>query len=182
MLSFLISNAIIVSQALTGMTPGTLESREYSYYLNQQQSQTITVTSQASLKAPRDGFTVEDAPVLQLASLRSQTVTQSLPASSSSLVSSAMKYLGAFADCTWLVEQALRDIGYGIGDVGPTGFGSVGVVFYDSSQVQPGDIMMRGGHVAIYAGDGVAVQGGWNGSVALVADSPNNYGSFVRIG
>jgi cell wall-associated NlpC family hydrolase len=93
-----------------------------------------------------------------------------------------MKYLGAGWDCTLLVEQSLRDLGYSVPDLGPMEFGSYGSVFYDPSQVQPGDILMRGGHVAIYAGNGVAIQGGYRGSVVVVEDSPNRYGSFVRVG
>lgn len=182
MLSFIISNAILVSQALTGMTPATLESREYSDYSNQTNAQQLVVTAQSSQDASRDDITINYTPVTQTAFTRSQIVTQSLPASSSALVSSASKYIGMYLDCTAVVEQALRDLGYGIGDVGPTGFGSVGAVFTDPSQVQAGDIMMRGGHVAIYAGDGMTIQGGFGwGGVVYVDDSPNNYYSFVRL-
>jgi cell wall-associated NlpC family hydrolase len=181
MLSFIISNAILVSQALTGMTPGTLESRELTNYQYSSNTQSLTVTSQASQKATRDDVTIDYTPVTQVAARSSQIVTQSLPLSNSSLANSAMKYVGTGWDCTRLVEQALRDIGYGIGDVGPMGFGSVGVVFSNPADVQSGDIMMRGGHVAIYIGDGLAVHGGYNGRVAIVSTSPSEFYSFVRL-
>jgi cell wall-associated NlpC family hydrolase len=183
MLSFILSNTLICSNALLGLTPATLENDAvFSDYLNQATSQSITIDSQTPQVVHRDGFTVDHAPVTQTAVLRPQIVTQSLPVSNSALVSSAMKYLGAGWDCTLLVEQSLRDLGYSVPDLGPMGFGSYGTVFYDASQVQPGDIMMRGGHVAIYAGDGVAIQGGYRGSVVIVGDSPNRYGTFVRVG
>lgn len=182
MLSFIISNAILVSQALTGMTPATLESRVGQDYTNQMDAQSLVVTTEASQDASRDDITIIYIPVTQLAARGSQIVTQSLPASNSSLANSAMKYVGMGWDCTRLVEQALRDIGYDIGDVGPMGFGSVGATFSDPGQVQPGDIMMRGGHVAIYIGDGLAVHGGYNGGVAVIQTSPSEFYSFVRLG
>ena len=184
MLSFIISNAILVSQALTGMTPVALESREISNYSNQSNAQSLLVSSEASQDAARDDVTVNYVPVTQTAVLRSQIVAQSLPASNSSLVNSALKYLGYNWDCTALVEQALRDLGYQVSDLAPMQFGQFGTVFYDPSQVQAGDIMMRGGHVAIYAGDGYSVQGGFGfgGVVYNQWEGPSNYAAFVRIG
>ena len=184
MLSFIISNAILATQALTGMTPATLESREISEYLNQGNLQTITVTAEAPQDASRDDITVNVQQVTQVAFSRSQIVTQSLPASNSALVNSAMKYIGMGWDCTALVEQALRDIGYQVADLGPMQFAQFGTVFYDPSQVQAGDIMMRGGHVAIYAGDGYSVQGGFGfgGVVYNQWEGPQNYSAFVRLG
>lgn len=182
MLSFIISNAILVSQALTGMTPAVPEVRELTNFVTQSDAQSLLVTAEASHVAVRDEITVNYTPATQTAFTGSQIVAQSLPASSSALANSAMKYVGFGWDCTMLVEQALRDLGYGIGDVGPMGFGGVGVTFSDPNQVQPGDILMRAGHVAIYLGDGLAIQGGYNGSVAIASDSPSRYYSFVRVG
>lgn len=185
MLSFIISNALIVANAAMGVPPVTLQNLtadlDYQKVVSQAQELNVTGTAQV---ASRDGITTIDAPVLQTAVLRSQIVSQSLPASTSALANSASKYLGVIGwDCTRLVEQSLRDIGINIGDVGPMGFGGVGSVFYDRNAVQPGDIMMRGGHVAIYAGNGLSFQGGYNGgNVVLAPDSPNSYYAFVRVG
>jgi cell wall-associated NlpC family hydrolase len=57
-------------------------------------------------------------------------------------------------------------------------------VFSDPDQVQPGDIMMRGNHVAIYAGNGLAAQGGIGGTSVLTSISadPHSYALFVRVG
>lgn len=183
MLSFIISNALIVANAAMGVPPVTLQNStvdlEYSKSISQAQELNITGKP---LTVSRDSVTVENVPRPQTAALSSQIVSQSLPASNSSLVNSAFKYVGSFMDCTALVENALRDLGYSVPDLAPMQFGSFGTVFNDPSQVQPGDIMMRGGHVAIYAGEGSTVQGGWAGSVVVANDSPSNYGSFVRIG
>jgi cell wall-associated NlpC family hydrolase len=185
MLSFIISNAIIVANAAMGVSPVTTEKLTVDLQNSKGivQAQELTVTGTA-LTVSRDAVTVNLTPTVQTASLGSQIATQSLPASSSALVNSAMKYVGYSWDCTMLVEQALRDLGYSIGDVGPMGFGSVGTVFYDPSQVQPGDIMMRGGHVAIWAGDGYSVQGGFGfgGVVYNSWEGPGSYSAFVRLG
>lgn len=184
MLSFIISNAIIATQALTGFIPCSLDSRTEYDYMNQSGVQSITITSEASQDVQRDGFTVTDAPRVQTSFLRSQIATQSLPASNSALVSSAMKYVGMNWDCTAVVEHALRDLGYSIGDVAPMGFTGVGTVFYDPSQVQPGDIMMRPGHVAIYAGGGMSIQGGFGFGGVVYTDwqaTGEYYTAFVRL-
>jgi hypothetical protein len=182
MLSFLISNALIVANAAMGVPPVTLHNstadRDYQKIVSQAQTLESSGTAQVVL---RDNVTVIEAPAIQVASFGSQIAAQSLPASSSSLVAAASKYIGVIWDCTRLVEQSLRDTGHQIGDVGPMGFGGVGTVFYDRSQVQPGDIMMRSGHVAIYAGDGIAIQGGYDGHVAVATDSPSRYSAFVRV-
>lgn len=185
MLSFIISNALIVANAAMGVQSVTTEKLtvDLDYQKVVVQAQELTATGTA-LTASRDDITINLEPVVQNRVLGSQIGSQSLPASNSSLVNSALKYLGYNWDCTAVVEQALRDLGYSIGDVGPMGFGGVGTVFYDPYQVQPGDIMMRGGHVAIWAGDGMSVQGGFgfNGVVYNSWEGPANYTAFVRIG
>jgi cell wall-associated NlpC family hydrolase len=183
MLSFIISNALIVANAAMGVPPVTpaqlTADLQYSKSIAQAQELTITGSPQV---VSRDAITIELAPATQNRVSRPQIGSQSLPASNSALVGSAFKYLGSGMDCTALVENALRDLGYSVPDLGPMGFGMFGSTFGDPSQVQPGDIMMRGGHVAIYVGDGLAVQGGFNGSVAIVSDSPSRYAVFVRLG
>lgn len=73
-------------------------------------------------------------------------------------------------------------VGYSVGDMGPMGFASYGVSI-DPSEAQAGDIMMRGNHVAIYAGGGSAVHGGFNGTtVETSRDSdPYAYALIVRV-
>ena len=183
MLSFIISNAILVTQALTGMTPATLENTGTSDYLSSDNVQTITVTSESPQNAHRDAFVVTDAPRLQLASNRPQTVTQSHLGANSAVAASALKYNGYSGwDCTMLVEQALRDLGYSVGDIGTMSFSPYGSTFSDPGAVQAGDIMMRWSHVAIYLGDGMAIHGGYNGRVVIVPTSPTEFASFVRVG
>lgn len=180
MLSFIISNALIVANAAMGVPPVTLQNStadlDYQKIVSQAQELTASGTAQ---DASRDAVTVASVPVPIRTVLTSQIPTQGFNVN---LVASALKYVGVGWDCTMLVEQALRDIGISIGDVGPMGFGGVGTVFSDPNQVQAGDIMMRGGHVAIYMGNNVAIHGGYNGTVAIATTSPREFYSFVHVG
>jgi peptidoglycan DL-endopeptidase CwlO len=104
------------------------------------------------------------------------------PASSgigAALVASAMSQIGTFQDCTAMVEKALRSVGKSVGDIAPEHFYRYGTVVSDP---QPGDLMIRPGHVAIYVGNGMAVSGGWEGSnTALHPASYLGGSSFVRV-
>jgi cell wall-associated NlpC family hydrolase len=103
------------------------------------------------------------------------------------LLDAAMAQLGWAQDCTALVENALRAIGYGVGDLGTSvgEYARYGTVVTDGSYA-PGDILIwPGAHVAIYAGNGLAVHGGFGGSTVLATA----FGTFsgmpsavVRIG
>ena len=148
--------------------------------------QSLSVSSSASsLTVSRDSFSVADAPVSRGASVPSGHYITPSGTGNLGLVGNAMKYVGAPWDCTAVVEQALRDMGHSVGDIGPTAFGSYGTVFYSPADVQPGDIMMRGGHVSIYLGNGIAIHGGYNGRVVVTdgnISNPATYHSFVRVG
>lgn len=103
--------------------------------------------------------------------------------SGGSLLGAARAQIGVGQDCTALVENALRMIGYGVGDVGPMGFVGYGVQV-SPADAQPGDIMMRGGHVSIYAGNGVAVHGGYNGTTIETdgqISNPYTYAVIIRV-
>lgn len=186
MLSFIISNVLICTNAVFGLTPDTLQTNVAEYaFLENPESQTLTIASYPSQEIVREGFEVVLAPVIQPAFSRSQIAVQSLPASNSALVNSAMKYVGMNWDCTAVIEQALRDLGYSVGDEGPMNFGKYGTVFYDPSQVQPGDILMRPGHVTLYAGGGMSIQGGFGFGGVVYTDwqsGPEYYTAYVRIG
>lgn len=152
------------------------------------EGQSLVVASYEAESANRDGIGVATAAQSYAAASMGGNlpyVDVSAVAGNSAVLASAMKYVGVKGwDCTMLVEQALRDLGYSVGDLAPTSFGSYGTVFYDASAVQPGDIMMRGGHVAIYAGDGMGVHGGYNMSVVYtgIGSEPSGYTAFVRVG
>ena len=150
------------------------------------QAATLTVSDAAtSSTASRDGVTIGvAAPVQTFQDVAPRdAVNVSGIQANSALLNSALSLIGMSGDCTMLVEAALRKIGFQVGDEGPMGFGKFGTVFYDPAQVQPGDIMMRGGHVAIYAGNGLAVHGGIGYQSYLMAteSQPSRYVAFVRV-
>lgn len=94
-------------------------------------------------------------------------------AGSSGILSAAYSQLGAGQDCTALVERSLRAIGHGVGDLGTA------IWQYDPygtrvslDDIQPGDILIygnkrSGAHVAIAAGNGQAVHGGFPGGTVV---------------
>ena len=104
------------------------------------------------------------------------------PSQGELLVQHALNQIGVAQDCTALVENALRALGYSVGDLAPMGFGQYGYQV-DPSQASAGDIMMRDGHVAIYLGNGRAVHGGFNGMTVEsdIDASPYGYAVIVRL-
>ena len=99
------------------------------------------------------------------------------------LLDAARAQLGVHQDCTALVENALRAIGFSVADLGPMDFQWFGTQVA-AEDAQPGDIMMRWGHVAIYAGNDAAVQGGFNGNNTVettTEGSPYRYAIIIRL-
>lgn len=100
---------------------------------------------------------------------------------------SAMAQLGRYQDCTMLVTNALASQGiYYHG--WPSGYLSLGTVV-SASEAQAGDIIYYadGGlgmaHVAVYAGNGQAVHGGWQGNQTVLTSAYVGSGPvFIRIG
>lgn len=144
--------------------------------------QTLSTSSASTLvTVERSNFTIQTAAPSSIELAGREAV--SLPAySGGSLLDAARAQIGVWQDCTALVENSLRMLGYSVGDLGPMGFSAYGVQVSPDS-AQPGDIMMRGGHVAIYAGNGVAVHGGYNGSTveSTYGSNPYDFAVIIRV-
>ncbi|MGX7112194.1 LysM peptidoglycan-binding domain-containing protein [Gemella cuniculi] len=98
----------------------------------------------------------------------------------------ALAQLGRYQDCTMLVTNALKAVGINFHDW-PAGYMSLGTVI-PASQAQPGDLIYyaNGGmglaHIAVYAGNGQAIHGGWNGNQTVVNTAYLGSGPvFIRV-
>ena len=98
----------------------------------------------------------------------------------------ALAQLGTFQDCTMLVTNALKAVGINFHDW-PAGYMSLGTVV-PASQAQPGDLVyyanggMGAAHIGVYAGNGQAIHGGWNGNQTVINTA--NLGSgpvYIRV-
>lgn len=98
----------------------------------------------------------------------------------------ALAQLGTFQDCTMLVTNALKAVGINFHDW-PAGYMSLGTVI-PASQAQPGDLVyyanggMGAAHIGVYAGNGQAIHGGWNGNQTVLNTA--NLGSgpvYIRV-
>ena len=112
------------------------------------------------------------------------------PASASgkgaAILSAAYAQLGVTQDCTMLVTNSLAAVGINFHDW-PAGYLSLGQTV-SAAEAQPGDLIYYadGGagvaHIAVYAGNGQAVHGGYNGNQTVVFSA--NVGSgpvFIRV-
>ena len=88
------------------------------------------------------------------------------------VLEAAYAQLGRYQDCTMLVTNSLKSIGINFHDW-PAGYASLGKQV-SLSEAQPGDILIYQdgglgvGHIAIYAGNGKAIHGGWLGNQTAV--------------
>jgi cell wall-associated NlpC family hydrolase len=101
------------------------------------------------------------------------------------ILSAAYAQLGVTQDCTMLVTNSLAAVGINFHDW-PAGYLSLGRTV-SAAEAQPGDLIYYadGGagmaHIAVYAGNGQAVHGGYNGNQTVVFSA--NVGSgpvFIR--
>lgn len=102
------------------------------------------------------------------------------------ILSAAYAQLGVSQDCTMLVTNSLAAVGINFHDW-PAGYLSLGRTV-SAAEAQPGDLIYYadGGagvaHIAVYAGNGQAVHGGYNGNQTVVFSA--NVGSgpvFIRV-
>jgi LysM repeat protein len=96
------------------------------------------------------------------------------------LVGSAQSQIGTTQDCTAMVEKALRAAGIAVGDLGPSQFFQFGPTVGTPAA---GDLVITGGHVAIYIGGGQVISGGMNGVNATMQHPLSDLAgaSFVRV-
>ena len=121
--------------------------------------------------------------------LNAQETTNSQVTSSSkgaAIYQAELSQVGAIQDCTMLVTNALKSVGINYHDW-PAGYMSLGTIV-SASEAQPGDLIYyaNGGmglaHIAVYAGNGKAIHGGWLGNQTVVNSADIGSGAvYIRV-
>jgi cell wall-associated NlpC family hydrolase len=125
-----------------------------------------------------------------VAAIKVAAATPAAPVAASSkgqaILSAAYAQLGVQQDCTMLVTNALAAVGIHFHDW-PAGYLSLGRTV-SAAEAQPGDLIYYadGGagvaHIAVYAGNGQAVHGGYNGNQTVVFSAYVGSGPvFIRV-
>ena len=148
-------------------------------------------TTPAPVEAPEAPAPVVEAPAAATVTVASTTpAAPKAPVAASSkgqaILSAAYAQLGVNQDCTMLVTNSLAAVGINYHGW-PAGYLSLGQTV-SAAEAQPGDLIYYadGGagvaHIAVYAGNGQAVHGGYNGNQTVVFSA--NVGSgpvFIRV-
>ena len=145
-------------------------------------------------KAETKAATQTPAPAAQTKAATPAPVAQTKPAATTApsgsknaaIYQAALAQVGRYQDCTMLVTNALKSVGINYHDW-PAGYMKLGTQV-SASQAQAGDLIYyaNGGtglaHIAVYAGNGQAVHGGWLGNQTVVNTA--NVGSgpvYIRV-
>jgi cell wall-associated NlpC family hydrolase len=158
----------------------------------------VTTTPAPVVEAPEPEVEVQEAATPAAQPVLAAKVTASAPAAApaapaasasgkgAAILSAAYAQLGVMQDCTMLVTNSLAAVGINFHDW-PAGYLSLGRTV-SAAEAQPGDLIYYadGGagmaHIAVYAGNGQAVHGGYNGNQTVVFSA--NVGSgpvFIRV-
>ncbi|RLY92187.1 hypothetical protein CWC38_03235 [Kocuria tytonicola] len=161
----------------TGYTQGT------GYQGTQQTTQ--RTTSQGGQMATASNVTTQSTTVENTAPKTTSHVSAS--GKGGAILSAAQGQVGEYQDCTQLVSDSLAAVGINFHGW-PADYKSLGRSV-SAAEAQAGDIAYyaNGGsgmaHVAIYAGNGEAIHGGWNGNRTVKTSAYVGSGpEFIRVG
>ena len=180
----LLIGASLITMLITGAIGGVIPIQNASAHdisANQVSTQ-YTVTDTTQTNQEREVSTT-------VTQLNAQETTNSQVSSSSkgaAIYQAALSQVGAIQDCTMLVTNALKSVGRNYHDW-PAGYMSLGTIV-SVSEAQPGDLIYyaNGGmglaHIAVYAGNGQAIHGGWLGNQTVVNSADIGSGAvYIRV-
>ncbi len=145
----------------------------------------VVVEEEAAPVAPA-APAAKPAPAIKVAAAPAAKAPVAASGKGQAILSAAYAQLGVNQDCTMLVTNSLAAVGINFHDW-PAGYLSLGETV-SAAEAQAGDLIYYadGGagmaHIAVYAGNGQAVHGGYNGNQTVVFSA--NVGSgpvFIRV-
>ena len=155
------------------------------------QTKAVTTTApktetKAAAQTPAPAAQTKAATPAPAAQTKAAATTTPSGSKNAAIYQAALAQVGRYQDCTMLVTNALKSVGINYHDW-PAGYMKLGTQV-SASQAQAGDLVYyaNGGtglaHIAVYAGNGQAVHGGWLGNQTVVNTA--NVGSgpvYIRV-
>ena len=155
------------------------------------QTKAVTTTApktetKAAAQTPAPAAQTKAATPAPAAQTKPAATTTPSGSKNAAIYQAALAQVGRYQDCTMLVTNALKSVGINYHDW-PAGYMKLGTQV-SASQAQAGDLIYyaNGGtglaHIAVYAGNGQAVHGGWLGNQTVVNTA--NVGSgpvYIRV-
>ena len=144
------------------------------------------VETKAAAQTPAPAAQTKAATPAPVAQTKPAATTAPSGSKNAAIYQAALAQVGRYQDCTMLVTNALKSVGINYHDW-PAGYMKLGTQV-SASQAQAGDLVYyaNGGtglaHIAVYAGNGQAVHGGWLGNQTVVNTA--NVGSgpvYIRV-
>ena len=142
--------------------------------------------TKAAAQTPAPAAPAKAATPAPAAQTKPAATTAPSGSKNAAIYQAALAQVGRYQDCTMLVTNALKSVGINYHDW-PAGYMKLGTQV-SASQAQAGDLVYyaNGGtglaHIAVYAGNGQAVHGGWLGNQTVVNTA--NVGSgpvYIRV-
>ena len=171
---------MLTTGAIGGVTP-IQNASAYDISANQVTTQyTVTDATQANQEG---GVSTTVTQLNAQETINSQVSSSSKGAA---IYQAALSQVGTIQDCTMLVTNALKSVGINYHGW-PAGYMSLGTIV-SASEAQPGDLIYyaNGGmglaHIAVYAGNGKAIHGGWLGNQTVVNSADIGSGAvYIRV-
>ena len=174
------------TKAVTTTAPATQTKAAAQTPAPAAQTKAATPAPAAQTKAATPAPAAQTKAATPAAQTKPAATTTPSGSKNAAIYQAALAQVGRYQDCTMLVTNALKSVGINYHDW-PAGYMKLGTQV-SASQAQAGDLVYyaNGGtglaHIAVYAGNGQAVHGGWLGNQTVVNTA--NVGSgpvYIRV-